>query len=271
MQGRRLVHVLLTAALILCANLAGADDRNLLPKYGGLPLTAIEKEINDTFVSGMNEDYHGDLKKASMDMAMRGWQYLAAGDLDDAMRRFNQAWLLNKKNGTALWGMAAIEASAGKYDDSLKLFAEAEKFVGSEINFSVDYAKAVGKAGAAQKDDALLKDAFDRFERIYRKAPQNTLNLQNWAITLASQGRYSEAWEKVKLAEATPNKDQLDPHFLAALQERMPRPQNWLEIARRIPQSARAAAVVIYLDLRRSATQGGCKLPSGRRAAHLPL
>jgi tetratricopeptide (TPR) repeat protein len=226
MQRNRLVHVLLTAALILCANVVHADDRNLLPKYGGLPLTAIEKEINDKFVSGMNEDYHGDLKKASMDMAMRGWQYLAAGDLDDAMRRFNQAWLLNKKNGTALWGMAAIEASSGNYDDSLKLFTEAEKFVGSDINFSVDYAKALGKAGVQLKDDTLLKFAFNRFEFNYQKAPQNTLNLQNWAMTLFSIGKYSEAWVKVKLAEATPNKNQLDPRFIADLQSHMPRPRN---------------------------------------------
>jgi len=64
MRRKRLVHILLAATLVLCANLACADDRNLLPKYGNLPLTAIEKEINDKFVSGMNEDYHGDLKKA---------------------------------------------------------------------------------------------------------------------------------------------------------------------------------------------------------------
>jgi tetratricopeptide (TPR) repeat protein len=226
MKRTHLIHILLTAALILYTNVVRADDRNLLPKYGNLPLTAIEKEINDNFVSGMKQDYHGDLKKASMDMAMRGWQYLVAGDLDDAMRRFNQAWLLNKKNGTALWGMAAVEASLGNYDDSLKLFAEAEKFVGSDINFSVDYAKAFGKAGVQLKDDTLLKFAFNRFEFNYRKAPQNTLNLQNWAMTLFGIGKYSEAWAKVKLAEATPNKDSLDPRFLAALQARMPRPQN---------------------------------------------
>ena len=81
-------------------------------------------------------------------------------------------------------------------------------------------------AGVERKDDALLKDAFDRFESIYQKAPQHTKNLQNWAMTLFGTGRYSEAWAKVKLAEATPNKDQLDPRFLAALQSRMPRPQD---------------------------------------------
>jgi len=81
-------------------------------------------------------------------------------------------------------------------------------------------------AGAKLGDDALLKDAFDRFERVYQRAPQNTLNLQNWAATLFSIAKYSEAWAKVKLAEATANKGDLDPRFLAALQSRMPRPHD---------------------------------------------
>jgi hypothetical protein len=84
----------------------------------------------------------------------------------------------------------------------------------------------LGKAGVQLKDDTLLKFAFNRFEFNYQKAPQNTLNLQNWAMTLFSIGKYSEAWAKVKLAEATPSKNQLDPRFIAALQARMPRPQN---------------------------------------------
>jgi tetratricopeptide (TPR) repeat protein len=198
----------------------------LLPKYGGLPKAEWQKEADAAFIKGMDEQYHGDRNKASIDAAARGWRYMAEHNFADAMRRFNQAWLLNNSNGYALWGMAAIQASSGKFDESLKLFAEAEKFVGSEINFSVDYAKALGAAGVALNNDAMLKDALERFERIYRKAPQNTLNLQNWAITLASTGNYSEAWAKVKLAEATPNKNQLDPRFIAALQARMPRPQD---------------------------------------------
>jgi tetratricopeptide (TPR) repeat protein len=226
MQKQRLFHVLLTAVLILCAAHACADDRNLLPKYGGLPKPEWQKQADAAFIKATDEEYHGDRIKASMDTATRGWQYLAAGDLENAMRRFNQAWLLNNNSGTALWGMAVVEASWSKFDDSLKLFAEAENFEGSDVNFSVDYARAVGIASVELHDDALLKDAFDRFDRIYQKAPQNTKNLQNWAMILFSIGRYSEAWAKVKLAEATPDKDQLDPRFLAALEARMPRPQD---------------------------------------------
>lgn len=226
MQRKSLVQILLVATLIVCANHALADDRNLLPKYGSLPKPEWQKEADAAFIKATDEEYHGDRNKASMDTAARGWQYLRAHDLEDAMRRFNQAWLLNNSNGTALWGMAAVEASWGKFDDSLKLFAEAEKFVGGDINFSVDYAKSSGMAGVKLNDDALLRDAFDRFEHIYQKAPQNALNLQNWAIILFDKERYSEAWAKIKLAEALPNKGDLDPTFLAALQARMPRPKN---------------------------------------------
>jgi tetratricopeptide (TPR) repeat protein len=226
MPRKHVVHFLLTAAFILFANLTHADDRNLLPKYGNLPKADWQKAADDAYITATDEEYHGDREKASMDTAMRGWQYLAGGDLEDAMRRFNQAWLLNNENGIALWGMAAVETEWEKFDESLKLFAEAEKFVGREINFSVDYSRAVGMAGVKRKDDALIKDAFDRFERIYQRDPQNGRNLKNWAMTLFGGGKYSEAWAKVKLAESTPDKGHLDPSFLADLQSHMPRPQD---------------------------------------------
>lgn len=226
MKRNQLTRLLLPSALILCAALACADDRNLQPKYGSLPKSDWQKAADEKFISAMDEDYHGDRKKASDDMAARGWQYLRTGDHSDAMRRFNQSWLLNNDNGTALWGMAAIEADAGKFDESLKLFAEAEKFVGGEINFSVDYANALAIAGVKRRNKGLLDDAFSRFERIYEIAPQNARNLKNWATTLFSLKRYTEAWAKVKLAEALPNGGGLDPRFLAALQSRMPRPRD---------------------------------------------
>jgi tetratricopeptide (TPR) repeat protein len=226
MKRNQLARLLLSGALILCAALAWADDRNLQPKYGSLPKADWQKVADEKFISGMDEDYHGDRKKASDDMSARGWQYLRAGDHSDAMRRFNQSWLLNNDNGTALWGMAAIEADARKFDESLKLFAEAEKFVGGEVNFSVDYANAVAIAGIKRRNKGLLDDAFSRFGRIYQIAPQNARNLKNWATTLFSLKRYTEAWVKVIFAEALPNGGGLDPRFLAALQSRMPRPRD---------------------------------------------
>lgn len=203
-----------------------AQDRNLLPKYGQLPKLDWQKAADDAFLKASDEEYHGDRKKASADTALRGWQYLIdQRDPDAAMRRFNQAWLLDPGNGTALWGMAAIEADANKFDESLKLFSEAEKSVGDQLNFTIDHARIIGLVGVERKDDALLKDAFDRFSKIYAKAPENSRNLRNWAVTLFGAGKYSEAWEKIELAEATPDGGHLDPEFLKSLESRMPRPK----------------------------------------------
>ena len=203
---------------------ACAQDMNLQPKYGSLPKNDAQKAADAKFIATIDDYYKGDRKKGANDVSNRGWQFLRQGNPSDAMKRFNQAWLIDNTNGNALWGMAAIQAGSGKIDESLKLFSEAEGFVGNDIDFAVDYAKTLGVAGAQTKNEALLKDAFFRFEQLYKKAPQHTLNLQNWAITLFYIGNYTEAWKAVKLAEATPRSAELDPKFLAALQSKMPRP-----------------------------------------------
>jgi tetratricopeptide (TPR) repeat protein len=213
--------------LILTAsafNIAYAQDISLLPKYGSLPKNETQKLSDVKFIASIDEYYKGNRKKAADEVSARGWQSLRQGNVTDAIRRFNQAWLLDNSNGSALWGMAAIQANTGKATDSLKLFEEAERSIGNDIDFFVDYAKAIGVAGAQTKNDALLQDAFARFARAYEKAPQHTLNLQNWAITLFYVGNYAEAWKKIKLAEATPRHAELDSNFIAALQGKMPRP-----------------------------------------------
>lgn len=201
-----------------------AQDINLLPKYGALPKNEAQKAADERFLASIDDYYKGNRKKAAEDVSARGWQLLRRGNIPDAMRRFNQAWLIDNENGNALWGMAAVQAGAGKITESLKLFAEAERLVGEDIDFSVDCARGLGFAGALTKNDAILKDAFVRFNHLYEKAPQHTLNLQNWAIALFLVGNYAEAWKKIQLAEATPRHAELDAKFIAVLQGKMPRP-----------------------------------------------
>jgi tetratricopeptide (TPR) repeat protein len=223
-----LIFRALFIALLLSFGLASpsalAEAVNLQPKYGSLPKSEAQKAADAKFIASIDEYYKGDRKKGAQNISNSGWQLLRQGNSSDAMKRFNQAWLLDETSGNALWGMAAIQANSGKTDESLKLMAEAEKFVGSDIDFAVDYAKAIGIAGAQTKNETQLKDAFARFARLYEKSPQHTLNLQNWAITLFYVGNYAEAWKKVKLAETTPRRADLDPKFLAALQSKLPRP-----------------------------------------------
>lgn len=203
---------------------AFAQDITLQPKYGAVPKTDAQLAADSRFLASVDERYKGDRKRAAGELALRGWESFRKGQPQDAMRRFNQAWLLDSMNGHALWGMAAIQAELGRLDDSVKLFAEAERLVAGDVDFAADHARTLGFAAAQASNEALLRDAFARFARVHDRAPQHTLNLQNWAITLFYVGRYEEAWKKVKLAEATSGRSELDQGFIAELQARMPRP-----------------------------------------------
>ena len=205
-------------------SVAFAQNINLQPKYGLQPKNEAQKAADAKLLASIDARYKGNRKKAAEDVSAQGWQLLRQGANPDAMRRFNQAWLLDNSNGNALWGMAAIQAGSGKLNESLPLFAEAERIIGGDIDFAADHAKAIGIAGVQTRNQSLVNDAFARFARVHAKAPQHTLNLQNWAITLFYVGNFSEAWKKVKLAEATPRHVELDPQFLANLQRKMPRP-----------------------------------------------
>lgn len=190
-----------------------------------MPKTEMQKAADAKFLAGIDESYKGDRRKAAETAASRGWQFLRQGDKSDAVRRFNQAWLIGNTNSYALWGMAVVQAEADDITASIKLFTEAEKSLNGELDFAIDYAKTLGIAGAQAKNNAQLQSALSRFARLHVKAPQHTLNLQNWAVTLFYSGNYSEACKKIQLAETTPRRAEVDPNFVAALQSKMPRPK----------------------------------------------
>ena len=211
------------AAALLCQP-CFAENAALLPKYGrstsdGAPSTEEQK-----FLADSDRQSHGDRSKASAELANRGWQLLRQGQTDEAMQRFNQAWLLLGTNGNALWGMGQIEANRGHAAASLQLFSEANRRIGFDLDFAVDYARALSLAGAKLHDKRLMDEAFQRFAQLQTRAPANTLNLQNWAIALFYTGQYAASWDKIKAAQATPRGAEVDKKFIADLQAKMPRP-----------------------------------------------
>ncbi len=210
-------------AALLC-NPLFAQISALLPKYGAQAGDANLAVEVQKVLADAEAQFHGDRKRASAEFAARGWVVLRQGKGDEAMQRFNQAWLLQGHNGNALWGMGQIEANRGKPAESLKLFGEANRLIGFDVDFAVDYARALSLAGVKLGDKKLLDEAFKRFAQLQARAPQSTLNLQNWAIALYYTGQYAAAWDKVKAAQATPRGAEMDKKFVAELQFKMPRP-----------------------------------------------
>jgi len=217
----------LFAALAFFCGSAFSQDISLLPKYGNGQKSEQQKEADAVFLSQVDARYPGDRPKAAKDVSERGWQLLRQGNLADAMRRFNQAWMIDPKSVSALWGMAAVSGSSDEgLLASLSLFAEAEKLSPDNIDLAVDYAKTIGIAAGVVSNQAMMAEALRRYEAIYKKAPGHTLNLQNWAIADYTSGNYRMAWTHLKLAEATPQRTAIDPAFVKALEAKMLRPTN---------------------------------------------
>ncbi len=131
--------ILLLLAMLECAPVLGqavcTSEVNLLPKYGNWPKCQALINADKSFIAFIEIEHSGDRKKASVALASRGWQYFSQGNLDDAIRRFNQAWLLDGRNGVALWGMGAVESNRAKHSEAVALFTEAAQFVGKNHRF----------------------------------------------------------------------------------------------------------------------------------------
>jgi tetratricopeptide (TPR) repeat protein len=156
---------------------------------------------------------------------MGAWDALRAGRLDDAKYRFNQALLLDRSNGLALWGLGIVHAQREEFEESRKSFEKAEPLLSKDVNFNADFARTLGYAGVAARNEAMVNGAFERFRKVYETAPQHRVNLENWAVTLYNIGNYAEAWEKIKLAEKTPSGRSTNPKFVSALESKMARPK----------------------------------------------
>ncbi|WP_051243224.1 tetratricopeptide repeat protein [Azohydromonas australica] len=201
-----------------------AQGINPLPKYGTLPKSEAERAADAKLLEAVDRQYEGNRKKASEDAAAWGWRAFRRKQYEEAMRRFNQAWLLDPSNAQALWGMGSVQGTAGRHREALQLFDEAAPALEQDIDFSVDHARTQAMAAVRERDAAALQRALERFAAIHARAPQHTLNLQNWAMALFAKGDLAGAWEKVQWAEATPGRAALDQRFISDLQFAMPRP-----------------------------------------------
>lgn len=120
--------------------------------------------------------------------------------------------------------MAAVVGSTKQIEHALPLFEQAQTLLPDDIDFAVDYARTIGMAAVENRNAPMLAQALAKFAQLHQRAPEHTLNLQNWAIVLFYQGEFAQAWQKIKLAEATSQAKDLDPRFIKDLAKKMARP-----------------------------------------------
>ncbi len=229
--------------LILCISLAflisasyAADEQRIdnIPMYGQPKILRPDllKKADEDFIKEVSEKF-GDREKASRIWYAQAEKFISEGNLDLAMRRYNQSWLLNPKNFQPYWGFGRILLEKRNIDEGIQFLEKSKELIDDQ------YQKAalltdLGTAYSVKAE--MITDMQNKdIERFFDLANQMFLesttldgtygnSWRRWAFSLYEQGKFFEAWAKVKQAQKT-NARPFPPAFLRALNQALPEPK----------------------------------------------
>ena len=207
--------------------LAGAQERNELPMYGGLPPTPRQAQADRELIDAVVRDT-GSREKGAQQAVRLGFQYLGRNDWRTAMKRFNQAWLLGGESADVLWGFGAVLSYQGKFADSEKYFIKAVTLASengrllNDFGFMYQFRATKGTKNKTEREGYLNK-SIEMFERASRLESTDDRIFFNWAISLYFKRDYKGAWEKIKEAERLGGKA-IEQKFIRDLSKKMARP-----------------------------------------------
>ena len=227
--------VLFTIGLLTgCASNGSARIDNV-PMYGQpqVERPAILKKADEDFIREASTGL------VSREAASKAWfnqgnEYMAEGNLDYSMRRYNQSWLLNPENYQPYWGFARVMVAKRQYEESFKYFDKAKELVNDPYQKPAllsDFAVAYhNKANALPRSEvADRKKYFDLANRTFEESTNADPTYFNawfkWAYSLYFQENYSESWSKVKKAREL-DTSAIPDAFIADLRSKMPEPAN---------------------------------------------
>jgi Tfp pilus assembly protein PilF len=222
-----LVHLTSCAA----AQAIGQTPMDQLPMYGGADRTvdASLKAADHKLISDTTSAY-GSREKASQALLGNGFAFFNRDDLVAAMRRFNQAWLLDPNNPEVYWGFGAVLHEKGKDCEAMAQFQKALSFGRYVEGMNPDAALIMtlcalsDKALSEEARDKLFANADALYVEALEKDPRKGYVYGSMATERYWRGRYREAWGAVKLART--NGSKLPEQFLDLLRAKLADPFN---------------------------------------------
>ena len=206
---------------------------DLVPMYGGIDRNTIpELKVGDEkFISDVVKQF-GTRESAAQAWIDQGFKFYSRDLLDMAMKRFNQAWLLNPNNPEVFHGFSTVLYDQGDNCGAMKMTDKAiaigtESLGLSEPGFLADAALisslcAISK-GTSANDKFLFNNKADQLFLKAEKIIATAYLYDKWWQALYWRAEYDIAWDKVFLMR---EKGRLpEPSFLKHLRRKMPEPR----------------------------------------------
>ncbi len=203
--------------LLACAMPALAEDISLLAKYGNKPKNETQLAADKKFLTESVKSA-GSAEKAADILVTKGFEALHAADPQTAMRRFNQAWLLQPEKPEIAWGFGVASASLGRFEEGAGYLEDAAKKLPQNALLINDQGflilqKAFRQSKSKEEAFAGIVKSKDYFLRAAQIMPQNDRAYANLAIVEFSLGNVPGAQQAIKEAKARGGKS-LDPNLV---------------------------------------------------------
>lgn len=223
----------LVALLFGCASGGGVRIDNV-PMYGQPEVDRPEslKHADEKFIKDASNGV-GSREKASEVWWAEGERFMREGNLDYAMRRYNQSWLLNPKNYQPYWGFARVMVATDQYEEAFKYFNKASELINDPYqrpallsDFAVAYHNKANSLPENQKQERqkYFNLANSYFEKSTKADPTYAKAWLQWAFSLNTQKNYSSSWSKVKKARELDSK-MIPESFISDLSSKLPDPE----------------------------------------------
>lgn len=233
MKKFKIIFYLLILAIVAGCFSSGPTLRgqgiDQVPMYGGMDRKSVPelKVADEKLIADVSNEYGGK-EKGSQAFVDQGVRFYRADNLSMAMKRFNQAWLLNPDNPEVFWGFAMVYHDEGKNCD-------AKEMIDQSIKLKLANPVALADAGRiytlcavsnSSSDEKQKEQLLETSEELYRKAQTISQDdgyiYGSWATAYFWRGDYTKSWEMVRKAQKLGFT--FPYQFLNMLQQKMPEP-----------------------------------------------
>jgi Tfp pilus assembly protein PilF len=145
-----------------------------------------------------------------------GWSYFNNGDTDTALKRFNQARLIDPKFAPAYFGTAYVYSVQGRLDLAVQYYRKS-------IEIDPRFSHAYSNLGLALLYSGKTPEAFPMLMKALELDPRNGDAYVNTSLYYLTIGDFASSWKYVHLAQD--NMAVVNPELLADLRRKMPEPQ----------------------------------------------
>jgi len=196
-------------------------------------ITSAERPINELPMYGGQHDPELKPNKFfSKSLSDIGWKYYYEGDLDTAIKRFNQAWMFDRESVDAFWGFGLIMGRRAGEEDTEKNLNESVRCLGKAHRLSkknpiimVDLAFSETLLGCFLKENQKpsFQEHFNKARILFQKAEKLEKNYpliySNWSVLEFYEGNYSAAKSRLDFAKKLGFKP--DPNYEKELKEKL--------------------------------------------------